>query len=228
MDKPNKFYQQCLTEVQRVVNNALQTVDGQRKLARHKYSFSQPAFAEQILIWDYIWKNARNSWTKLQAYLFCEKYAGKVDELSAEWDTLKTWQDSVARWGECEALAKLYTKILEIVPAKVYPVLKQWNKSSNQWMRRQSVVSLLYFQRTKKKFLPFQAMLPLIDNLLDDKEYYVQKGVGWAIKELSQVYPKQTFEDLKKNIKSIKPTAFTHTCEKLSTKQKQELKALRK
>lgn len=228
MVKHSKLYQQYLSEVKKVVNNASKTVDAQRRLAKYKYSFSHLPFTEQILIWDYIWKTQRNSWVKLQAFFYCEKYAGKSDELSAEWDILKTWQDYVTHWGECDALAKLYTKILEIIPNKVLPLLKQWNKSTNQWKRRQSVVSLLYFQRTKKKFLPFTQIIKSVDNLLSDNEYYVQKGVGWTLKELYQVHPKPTYEYIKKNIKKIKPEAYSHTVEKLTLKEKQELKYLRK
>jgi 3-methyladenine DNA glycosylase AlkD len=229
MPKPSKFYQQYLTEVERIVNTAPTTVDAQRKLARHKYSFSSLPFAKQILIWNCVWKNGdAKGWVKIQAFFYCEKFSHNKDILASGWNLLKTWQDYVSGWGECDALAKLYTKILEIIPDKVMPYLKQWNKSANPWKRRQSVVSLLYFQRTKKNFLPFAEIIKLVDSLLDDQEYYVQKGVGWSLKELYQVYPHSTFRYLKQNIKKIKPEAYPHTIEKLTIKEKQQLKRLRK
>ena len=221
------FYQGCLIEVDKVVKSTPKTVNAQRRLAKHKYSFSYLPFEHQILIWDYIWKHS-DGWAKTQAYFYCEKFAHKKKGLLSAWETLKHWQEYVKDWGYCDALAKLYTKILELIPEKVLPILKKWNRSSNQWMRRQSVVSLLYFQRTKKQFLPFKLIIASVDNLLDDKEYYVQKGVGWTLKELYQVYPKPTLEYLKKNVKKINPAAFTHAIEKLSVKEKQVLKKLRK
>jgi 3-methyladenine DNA glycosylase AlkD len=225
----NKFYQSCSAEVDEMVKITSKSVNAQRRLARYKYSFSHLPFNGQILIWDYIWKNADNQgWTKTQAFFYCERYANKPKELTLSWDKLKTWQDFVANWGECDALAKLYTKILEIIPKKVLPVLKRWNKSSSQWKRRQSVVSLLYFQRTKKVFLPFETIIKSVNNLLDDKEYYVQKGVGWTLKELYQVYPKLTYEYLKNNIRRIKPAAYSHAIEKLTAKEKTQLKKIRK
>jgi 3-methyladenine DNA glycosylase AlkD len=227
-DKIREFYQDCLVEVNKEVKCVKQQVPAQRQLTKHKYSFSHLSFDEQILIWDYIWKHAGNSWAKIQAYFYCEKFAHKKKELLSGWEILKTWQEYVVDWGECDALAKLYTKILEIIPEKVAPVLRQWNRSSNQWKRRQSVVSFLYFSRTKKKFLLFKEIVKSVDNLLDDKEYYVQKGVGWTLKELYQVYPKPTFKYLKQNIKKIKPAAYSPATEKLTLKEKQELKQLRK
>ncbi len=227
--KPSKvLFQKCLIEVEQVVNNAHRTVNAQRRLGKHKHSFSNLPFEEQILIWDYIWKQAKyDSWTKLQPFFYCERFTNRPKELLFSWKIIKTWQDYVADWGKCDALAKLYTKILELVPEKVLPLLEQWNHSPDQWKRRQSVVSLLYFQRTKKKFLPFITIIRLIDHLINDKEYYVQKGVGWSLKELYQVYPKLTLAYLKKNIKKIKPEAFSHTIEKLTLKEKREIKRLR-
>lgn len=229
-NKSNKsFYQECLIEVEKVVKRVKPQVPAQRKLANYKYSFSHLPFVKQILIWDYIWKNTdKKDWVKTQAFFYCEKFTHQHSVVASGWEILKTWQQYVTNWGECDALAKLYTKILEVKPEKVLPYLKKWNNSSNQWKRRQSVVSLLYFQRTKNKFLPFKEILPLIDNLLDDQEYYVQKGVGWALKELYQVYPKPTFVYLKENIKKIKSEAYSHTVEKLTINEKQVLKQLRK
>jgi 3-methyladenine DNA glycosylase AlkD len=223
------FYQNCLVEVDKTVGHTPKTAIAQRKLAKYKYSFSHLPFAQQILIWDYIWKHADDEgWIKTQAFFYCERFTNNPKELLLSWEIIKHWQDYVTDWGKCDALAKLYTKILELIPDKVLPILKDWNHSSNQWKRRQSVVSLLYFCRTKKQFLPFKDIIVSVDNLLNDKEYYVQKGVGWTLKELYQVYPKPTIKYLKKNIKKIKPTAFTPAIEKLTLKEKQELKQLRK
>jgi 3-methyladenine DNA glycosylase AlkD len=64
--------------------------------------------------------------------------------------------------------------------------------------------------------------------LLKDKEYYVQKAVGWTLRELGTVYPKQTFSYLISHIKSVSSIAFTIATEKMNMDVKKELKALRK
>jgi 3-methyladenine DNA glycosylase AlkD len=144
------------------------------------------------------------------------------------WPVIVHWQDSVDDWGLCDALAKVYTKILVVAPGKVYPVLKEWNKDDNLWKRRQSVVSLLYYSRTKKTHLPFSKLGALITPLLADKEYYVQKGVGWALRECRNVYPKEAHAYLAKHLREISPIAFTIAVEKMAEKEKAVLKALRK
>jgi len=102
------------------------------------------------------------------------------------------------------------------------------DKDSNLWKRRQSVVSLLYYSRTKKKHLSFEKIVRLITPLLTDDEYYFQKGVGWALRELHEVYPGKALMFLQTNIKKISSTAFTIVIEKLRSSQKAKLKALRR
>jgi 3-methyladenine DNA glycosylase AlkD len=199
-----------------------------RKASRHRYSFSTRCFKEQLEIWDSIWKNADDFWLRAHAFFFLERNLKNEQELKEMWPVVVKWQDDIDDWGLCDALAKIYTNILTVLPGKVYTQLKKWNRDGNLWKRRQSVVSLLYYSRTKKKHLSFDKIVRLITPLLSDKEYYVQKGVGWALREMHAVYPDKSLMFLQKNIRKISSTAFTIAIEKLNSTQKGNLKALRK
>lgn len=76
--------------------------------------------------------------------------------------------------------------------------------------------------------MPYNKILPLISNLLQDEEYYVQKGVGWSLRELHNVYPEKTYDWLRKNIQNISSIAFSAATEKLDGKRKNILKQIRK
>jgi 3-methyladenine DNA glycosylase AlkD len=110
----------------------------------------------------------------------------------------------------------------------LYPQLVQWNKSNNLWERRQSVVCLFYYSRTRKHFLPFDKSIELIINLLNDKEYYVQKGIGWALREASNVYYEFTYDFILQHIHQIKPAAYSAAIEKLHPKHREEVRLMRK
>lgn len=217
-----------LKEVISRVNSQNSTIPALRKAYRKKYSFSALPFKEQLIIWEYIWKNAPTWQVKTQPFFYCEVYAVAEDNAAHAWKSLKHWQNDVTDWGFCDSLSKIYTKHLEFLPDEVYAQLARWNRDRDPWKRRQSVVSLLYYTRTKKKILPYSKIQPLIHSLLDDHEYYVQKGVGWSLRELHTAYPEQTFEYLKRNSKRISSTAFTAATEKLDTGSKKVLKELRK
>lgn len=221
-------HQHCYHEVNQHIAPLGGTVPAHRQAARHAYSFSSNSFAEQLLIWDYIWHHSTDFWTRLHAFFFLERHMRKDKALEEMWPVIVKWQGGVTDWGLCDSLSKIYTRMLELAPEKVYRVLKAWNKDKDLWKRRQSVVSLLYYSRTKKVYLPFNAIEPLITGLLSDKEYYVQKGVGWALREMHNVYPKETKAYLEKNIRKVSSIAFTIAMEKMGEAEKNKFKALRK
>jgi 3-methyladenine DNA glycosylase AlkD len=217
--------------VQEVLNH-LRSVQGNvplhRRESKRLYSFSALPFAEQLAIWDELWHIEDSFWIKLHAFFFLERHLRKDNELRAMWPVIVNWQNQVDDWGLCDALAKIYTKILEVEEATVYKQLKTWNTNKDLWKRRQSVVSLLYYSRTKKHFLTFSQIEQLIRPILTDKEYYVQKGVGWSLRELHTVYPMETFPWLKTHIRSVSSIAFTIAIEKMNQEMRNELKSLRK
>jgi len=199
-----------------------------RMESKRGYSFSARPFAEQLAIWDHLWRTENHFWTRVHAFFFLEKHMKKEASLRQMWPVIVGWQNQVDDWGLCDALAKLYTRILELMPDEVYRQLQEWNTDPDLWKRRQSVVSLLYYSRTKKQYLPFEKITALLTPLITDREYYVQKGVGWSLRELHTVYPQETFPWLKSYIKLISSIAFTIAIEKMNPETRNELKALRK
>jgi 3-methyladenine DNA glycosylase AlkD len=214
-------------EVLAAINATSADIPAQRKAFKQGFSFSEKPFEQQLAIWNYIWKHTDVFRAQVHAFFFLEQFAAKKELHDQLWQTSVLWQEEIDDWGLCDALAKINTKVLETHPDKVYRQLTAWNKDKNLWKRRQSLVSLLYYSRTKKALLPFEQITALIKPLLTDKEYYVQKGVGWALRELHNVYPQKTLRFLRNNIKSISPIAFTIAIEKMSEK-KEALKELRK
>ena len=225
----NKVYlNKCLHEVVQKVSAVPNNAPSQRKLSKTGFNFSTLSFTDQLKIWDYIWHNSPDFWIKIQAFLFCESHVHNKSFLIGLWEIIKNWQKNVDNWGLSDALSKIYTKILEVNPTEVLCQLKLWNKSSNCWNKRQSLVSLLYFSRTKKTILPFATIIPFVTHLLSDNEHYVQKALGWTLKELYNVYPEETLKYLTNNINMISPIAFSISIEKLDKEDKILLKSMRK
>jgi len=217
-----------LQEIKSHIHSLSGNVPLHRKESKRSYSFSPSPFTKQLAIWDELWHLENSFWLRLHAYFFLERHLKKESELREMWPVIARWQDQVDDWGLCDALAKVYNKILVVMPDEVYSQLKAWNRDENLWKRRQSVVSLLYYSRTKKKYPSFEEVKQLIEPLLGDKEYYVQKGIGWSLREMRNVYPAETLAWLKLNIKQISAIAFTIAIEKWDEAAVKELKAIRK
>jgi len=105
----------------------------------------------------------------------------------------------------------------------VFPLLQAWNSDKNPWKRRQSVVSLLYYTRSRKKILPFSTLINMVEPLLRDPEYYVQKGIGWTIREIYNAYPEQAVDFIARKNLEIAPAAWQATSEKLPADFKKQL-----
>jgi len=191
------------------------------------YSFSTFSLEKQYAIYRYIFKHSETFDVLLQSLFFCEKYV-KMAEPEFIFNELLDWQQRIDNWAHSDMLTQHFAYLHEYYPEMVYPHLIAWNKSENPWERRQSVLSLLGYVRFRKKYPPFAKIIALVKPLLRDNAYYVQKGVGWCMRETGIIYPEKTFVFLKDNHHLVSSTAFTTAVEKINEQNKEALKLLRK
>lgn len=182
---------------------------------------------EQLTIWDEIWQHSTLYEAMTQALFFAEQHKDAFDTKML-FSITKNWVKKIDNWAHSDGLSGLFSYLLEKDAKLVYPQLKTWNKSVNPWERRQSLVALLEYSKKRKAVLPVNKLLPMIKPLLKDEDYFVQKGLGWTLREIGNVYPKETMEFLLKHHAVISAVAFSPAVEKLPAKQKEELKQLRK
>lgn len=122
-----------------------------------------------------------------------------------------------------DTLSSIYTRLLD-EDRSIYQTLQERNSSDNLWKRRQSVVSLYYYARGRKHPLPYEEAIILIESLLDDDDYYVQKGVWRTLREMYHLYPKQTLAWIRKHVSVLHPRAWQAATEKLDREEKELLK----
>ncbi len=190
------------------------------------FSFTKGERQKAARAWDFVWNNS-DCFEVMALALAWFEHRQQLDLLVAEWPRLKKWSARIDNWAHSDSLSGIYARILERDPASVYPTLEAWNESKNPWLRRLSIVSLLYYSSQREKVLPLAKILRLIEPQLEHDHYYVQKGVGWALREAGNVYPEETYCFLEKNILRLSAPAFSSATEKLSAARKKRLKALR-
>lgn len=193
------------------------------------FSFYLEEKESTFLIFNDIYKQSDVFEVKNQAFIFLDKHHKHIP-LKTQLKTLPSWVKHVDNWAHSDSLSKYLTRLVEYDATKneMLSIIKKWNVSKNLWERRQSLISLYYYARTKKQHIDFKLTQELVYPLLNDKEYFVQKAVGWTLRESYNVYPKQTFKFIEEHIKNISPTAFTTCLEKMSEQEKQLLKQKRK
>ncbi|MFC7321384.1 DNA alkylation repair protein [Halobacillus campisalis] len=68
----------------------------------------------------------------------------------------------------------------------LWPIIEKWSFSENMWVRRASIISQLRFKQQTDYELLFQT----IDQLKEEKEFFIEKAIGWALREYSKTNPK--------------------------------------
>lgn len=197
-----------------------------RELDKKKILFSNLSIDEQAEIWHYIFKNSNTYEEKWFALNFFNKKS-MLKVAPKYWYMLKTWVEDIDNWAHSDTLSGIYATVLETNPKKYLPFFKKLNKSKNPWERRQSVVGLYFYFRLRKNPIPAKVPLELVENLLNDKHIYVQKGIGWTLREIYQVDGKAQLSFVKKNVKRIAPAGYYATVEKYPASLKAEVKKLR-
>jgi len=86
-------------------------------------------------------------------------------------------------------------------------LLERWNASPNRWKRRSSVVA--FVRKVGESGAFTEEALRLCENLVWDKEDLVQKGVGWALKDVMRGAPEQVLEYVKELRRRGVPAVIT-------------------
>lgn len=141
---------------------------------------------------------------------------------------LLRWSSVIDNWAHSDSLCGTYSRIFEVAPKQHLGQYKKWNRHQNPWLRRISMISLMYYSRLRETHPSFQQARDFVVPHLNAKEYYVQKAVGWTLREMYNVYPKQTLALMQKNIRQISSIAWVAASEKLKPADKKKLLAQRK
>lgn len=118
----------------------------------------------------------------------------------------------INNWAKCDDFCVHCVGELLIQYPELIKKTKQWTKSKNKWLRRASAVSLILPIR-KKDVL--KDVFEVANKLLQDKEDMVQKGYGWMLKVVADIYQAQVFNFVMKNKDKMPRTALRYAIEKM-------------
>ena len=100
----------------------------------------------------------------------------------------KSWWDTV------DLLAKVVGSL--VIRIEGYDqIMLEWSKDSNIWLRR---VAILY-QLSLKDKVDKQVLDEILVNNLGDSEFFINKAIGWALRDYSKYNPEWVREFIKKN-----------------------------
>jgi 3-methyladenine DNA glycosylase AlkD len=98
-----------------------------------------------------------------------------------EWLILnKSWWDTVDSIA-IHPVGDLFSRF----PTECEPYLAKWRSHENIWLRRTTLLFQLAYKNETDKALLFS----LIKENLDSREFFINKAIGWALREYSKAAP---------------------------------------
>lgn len=93
--------------------------------------------------------------------------------------TTKSWWDSV------DSIAPQVGELARNYPELVEENINHWSKHDNFWLRRASILFQLKYKNETNEALLYKYMVKNADS----KEFFIQKAIGWALREYSKTNP---------------------------------------
>jgi 3-methyladenine DNA glycosylase AlkD len=95
-------------------------------------------------------------------------------------------------WALVDGLAAdVVGGMLASSPGEVTLVLDRWSTDGDFWIRRSSLLAELQQLRTGADLAPF---LSRADGMLDEKEFFIRKAIGWVLRDTARKRPTIVFE----------------------------------
>jgi len=99
--------------------------------------------------------------------------------------THKSW------WDTIDFIAvKLMGAYFKMYPEEIEMYIEKWLKSNNIWLQR----CALLFQLKYKEEFDTNLLSYIINSLLGSKEFFINKAIGWVLREYSRTNPKWVLE----------------------------------
>lgn len=104
--------------------------------------------------------------------------------------THNSWWDSVDGTNT-HVIGKYFQLFPELVPK----ITDKWNQSNNFWLQRMSIL----FQLTYRKQTNLALLTKYIENRQLEKEFFVRKAIGWALRAYTYTDPAWVISFVKKH-----------------------------
>ncbi len=108
-------------------------------------------------------------------------------------DLVETFLRAARGWALVDNLAaSVAGDLVERFPAKLAPVLDRWAKDEDFWLRRSALLALLPPLRRGEG--DFNRFCRYADAMLEEKEFFIRKAIGWVLRETAKKTPQRVVD----------------------------------
>jgi 3-methyladenine DNA glycosylase AlkD len=103
---------------------------------------------------------------------------------------LMPWFDEMivtgAWWDFVDEIAsRLVGPLLRTAPEVIRPQMLKWSTDEDRWRRRTSIIC----QLGAKDATDVELLTACIDANIDDRDFFLRKGIGWALRQFAKTEP---------------------------------------
>lgn len=147
----------------------------------HLKTYGLPEYSELEGIVRQCWAQPEREW-----HHFGQELAEKYVKRQAPAELLDLCEFMITHNSWWDSVDHIATKLVGPM-VKRFPALKQthimpWSDSSNMWLQRTAIL----YQRDYKAYTDVDELLANILKVMDSEEFFLQKVVGWMLREYSK------------------------------------------
>jgi 3-methyladenine DNA glycosylase AlkD len=100
-----------------------------------------------------------------------------------------------AWWDYVDELAGVVGALLRAHPKEMRPLMRRWSTDPDMWKRRASIICQLAFKRDTD----LELLYANIEPNLADREFFIRKAIGWALRQYAWTDPKEVARYVRAN-----------------------------
>ena len=129
-------------------------------------------------------------------------------------------------WALIDDLAINVVAPMLLTTPNAQQVRSMWSEDSDFWVRRTAMLALL--PRLRRGLNGWDEFAGYADAMLVESEFFIQKAIGWVLREVSKHSPDLVFEWMQPRVAMASSVTFREATKYLSEEQRSRLSELRK
>ena len=119
-----------------------------------------------------------------------------------------------AWWDYVDALAgHPLGDVLVSDPARVARLMRRWAKDADMWKRRSAILC----QLRRKGDTDLELLYDCIEPNLADREFFIRKAIGWALRQYAWTNPREIKRFVKANRMRLSPLSLREATKNIAT-----------
>jgi len=169
---------------------------------------------------EHLWLHHGSSESIVLAYCILGKF-GKKLQYHHFTRFNEIWINEIDQWIAADHLCIDVLGHLPLIEPEYLAEIKTWMTSTNFWRRRLSLTAFVKHVRKDRRYV--DVVLAHVDQLKNDKSYYVRKALSWQLRECGNKDAAKLFGYLTNNYHFFKKTELREAVKKLKDIQQDEI-----